>query len=110
MKFLRRTEIITAAVSIYIGLVWLYPADSFTRAQAYRAMAEIAPESAWGVAAVIVGFAFLSKRAVGVLSFVFLWAIVALAWLASNPVAVGPAYGAAAVLYAIFVYRERRRA
>lgn len=110
MRLVRRVELVTAMVSVYIGLVWLHPVDSFTRAQAYRVMAELAPEWAWGAVAVLAGAGLLTKRAIAVLGFVFVWAIAAIAWLVSNPLAAGPAYGVGAVLYASFVYRERRRA
>lgn len=110
MSFVRRVELVTAGASIYIGLVWLHPSESFSRAQTFRIMAELGPEPAWALAAIVVGLGLLTKRADATLGFVFLWAIVAVAWLVSNPVAAGPAYGTAAVLNAVFVYRERQRA
>lgn len=110
LAFVRRTELVTAGASIYIGLVWLHPSESFSRAQTFRIMGELGPETVWAVAAIAVGLGLLTKRALATLAFVFLWSIVAIAWLVSNPVAAGPAYGTAAVLNAVFVYRERRRA
>lgn len=108
MRTLRLLEWLTAGVSIYAGLVWLAPADSFGKAASYRIMAELAPEAAWALVVIAVGLALLTARPAGVLVFVFVWGIIGWSWLVANPVSIGLGFALGLIGNAVLVYGERR--
>lgn len=107
----RGAEVVAALVSIFAGLIWALPADSFSRADTYKIMGDLAPEWIWAIAVIAVGLGVILLQQPGsLLPFIFVWGIITISWAVANPVAVGPGFALGLIANAVLASTERHRA